>query len=423
MPAPSILYELFQPTGLEMATLTRFTFDLKRSLLQFVIGISYLATLSNSAGAEPYLPLGDGVVLARVATSGDGELQTLRRRLIAEPGSAATAVTLARRYLRLNRAEGDPRYLGYAQAVLRPWWTKPRAPADIVLVRSHLRARRHLFDAALADLDRVLADRPGQPQALLSRAFILQSRGRAADALADCRKLARRVRSLATAVCLARMESLTGQSAQADRRLAQALANDQARDRAGDPAVRLWALTNHAEIARSRGDTPRAEKLFRAAMALDRRDTYLLDAYADLLLDLGRPKEVYDLFADDARADGHLLRLALASRRLDGKDARRHIKTLAARFAAARRRGDALHLREEARFELALRANPGRALTLALDNWRQQREPADARIVLEAAHAAGTPAKAAGVLDWLDRSGIEDHHLDALAAKIRRVSG
>ena len=423
MPAPSFSCNSFKHAGLEMATLTRFTFDLKRSLLQFVIGISYIATLSSSAGAEPYLPDNDNAVLVRLDTSGDSELQTLRRRLIAEPGSAATAVTLARRYLRLNRAEGDPRYLGYAQAVLRPWWTKPRAPADIVLVRSHLRARRHLFDAALADLDRVLADRPGQPQALLSRAFILQSRGRAADALADCRKLARRVRSLATAVCLARMESLTGQSAQADRRLAQALAKDQARDRGRDPAVRLWALTNHGEIAWLRGDTPRAEKLFRAAMALDKRDTYLLDAYADLLLDLDRPKEVYDLFADDARADGHLLRLALASRRLDGKDARPHIKTLAARFAAARRRGDALHLREEARFELGLRANPGRALILALDNWRQQREPADARIVLEAAHAAGTPAKAAGVLDWLDRSGIEDHHLDALAAKIRRVSG
>ena len=230
-------------------------------------------------------------------------------------------------------------------------------------------------------------------------------------------------RARPVAVCLARMESLTGRSAQADRRLAQALAKDQARDRGRDPTVRLWELTNHGEIAWLRGDTVRAEKLFRAAMALDRRDSYLLDAFADLLLDLGRPKEVHDLLVDDARADGHLLRLALAARRLDGKDARRHIRNLAARFAAARRRGDALHLREEARFELGLRANPGRALTLALDNWRQQREPADARIVLEAAHAAGNPAKAAGVLDWLERTGIEDKGLDVLAAKIRRVLG
>ena len=50
----------------------------------------------------------------------------------------------------------------------------------------------------------------------------------------------------------------------------------------------------------------------------------------------------------------------------------------------ARRRASSCELRER----------PGEALALALANWAVQREPADARIVLEAALAAGEPAAA-----------------------------
>ena len=37
-------------------------------------------------------------------------------------GDADTALRLARRYYAEPAAEGDPRYLGYAQAALGPWW-------------------------------------------------------------------------------------------------------------------------------------------------------------------------------------------------------------------------------------------------------------------------------------------------------------
>ena len=52
---------------------------------------------------------------------------------------------------------------------------------------------------------------------------------------------------------------------------------------------------------------------------------------------------------------------------------------------------------------------------LAKDNWQVQRAPQDARIFLEAALAAGTPHVAAPVIAFLDRSGLNDPIIDALA--------
>ena len=95
-----------------------------------------------------------------------------------------------------------------------------------------------------------------------------------------------------------------------------------------------------------------------------------------------------------------------------------HIEELRARFAASRQRGDSLHQGEEARFLLHLADQPQAALTLAQANWAVQREPRDARILLEAALAAGEPEAARPALDWMAQTGIEDVALTALAQRL-----
>ena len=185
----------------------------------------------------------------------------------------------------------------------------------------------------------------------------------------------------------------------------------------------MWALTAAAEIAARRGDDEAAERHFSKALALDRRNAYLLNAYADFLLDQGRAKEVRDLLAEEARADGSLLRLALAERVLGRDEEIEHVATLGDRYAASRRRGDRLHLRDEARFTLWLLNRPAEALRLAKANWQIQREPWDARLVLEAALAAGTPREAMPVLEWLKKTGLEDVRIRRLADRLRRENG
>src|SRR4029078_12757961 len=103
-----------------------------------------------------------------------------------------------------------------------------------------------------------------------------------------------------------------------------------------DAGVRAWALSVAREGAAGRGEPAAAERHFRAALALDPRDPYLKAAYADFLLDRGRPRDVLPLVRDDTRNDMLLLRLALAEQRLpDRRDAfAAHRAELASRFDA-----------------------------------------------------------------------------------------
>jgi len=203
---------------------------------------------------------------------------------------------------------------------------------------------------------------------------------------------------LVFAACDAAPASLSGEAANAYRSLLGALSS--ASDT--DAALREWALTLAGEIADRRGDHAVAEAHFRSALALDSRDPYLIAAYCDFLLDRGRAQEVLPLVANQTWNDNLLLRLALAERQLpDAASAfAQHRRELADRFDAARRRGDSLHKREEARYRLMIENDAAGALRLARENWQVQREPADLRILSEAAAAAGDAKMQREVAEW-----------------------
>jgi hypothetical protein len=185
------------------------------------------------------------------------------------------------------------------------------------------------------------------------------------------------------------------------------------------PEERLWCLTRLAETEERRGAFPAAEAAFREALALGIPDVYLQAAYADFLLDRGRPAEVLQLLKDRGRADVLLLRLAQAAKATAAPKAASLAAEMAARFDAARRRGDTTHRKEESRFTLAVQGDGARALLLAKENFAVQREPIDARILLEAAVAARDTAAAQPVLDWMATSGIQSVALQPLADRLK----
>jgi hypothetical protein len=147
----------------------------------------------------------------------------------------------------------------------------------------------------------------------------------------------------------------------------------------------------------------------------------LLAAYADLLLERGRAAEVMPLLNNWSRSDTLLLRLALASRSLQLPEADKYSRALADRFAEAALRGEKLHLQEEARFLLELKGDARAALATASENYRTQREPRDALVLMEAALAARDPAAAAPALLWLESSGFEDRRSRDAAAKLKAL--
>ena len=384
-----------------------------------------LATLVLSsttvAQATPFTPTSDQQVLVRLPTAAQDPAQRdraeRRRQLSREPRRADLAAEVVADLLAQLAADGDPRFAGYAQAALAPWWNDPAPPPDLRVARAVLRQFSHDFDAALADLDAVVQQDPTHLQAWAWIAAISMVQARYDRARQACDQLAQHGSDLQARSCTATVDAATGHAARATTAFEQALAADAA----GPRELRLWVLTRLAETRERLGDAAAAERAYRAALALGLDDSYLLAAYADFLLDQQRPADVLVLLKDRERNDLHLLRLALAGQALKHERAQAWQAALAARFDAARQRGDTAHQKEEARFALAVLGDAARALPLASANYAVQREAADARVLLEAALAARQKAAAAPVLDWLRQSHFESAVLQALAARVEAV--
>ena len=382
------------------------------------------ACLPLLAWAAPYTPKDGGAVIEQLPRRTDAtqsELRGLRQQLNAAPNDLALAAGLAQRYIALARSETDPRYLGYAQAALAPWWRQAAPPLPVRLLRATILQSTHQFGPALHDLDAVIAQEPANGQAWLTRATVLTVQGDYAQATASCARLSALSSQLVTVTCIANVASVTGRAAASERLLDLTLQ----RSAGAAPELENWAATLLAEMATRRGETALAEARYRAALARRPRDSYLLGAYADFLLDRQRPQDVVQLLQDRQRIDALLLRHALALQALPGRQAAFEAAKaeLAARFTAAMQRGDTVHQREQARFALFLQQDVPSALQLAQQNWAIQKEVPDMRILLEAALAARDYGAAQPVLAWIAANGVEDAALQRLVRQLGPQDG
>ncbi len=309
------------------------------------------ACLAPCADAAPFIPSDDAQVLERLPSRSAAEfrdLKALQAAAAKAPGELAPALALANAYVRASRVEGDPRFLGYAQAALARWWKDPQAPTPVLLLRATILQSNHEFDAAVADLGLVLQREPGQ------RAGIADSR-HGADGAGQVCAGARRLHAPRRRRAVDLRRDLHRGDRRDDRqrvvRVRFGAEGTARRCPASTPRRRNWGQTLLAEIAHRRGDAA-AEAHFKAALAADATDLYALAAYSDWLLDQRRAADVVALLKDRARIDILLLRLALAQQALKSAEAATSIQTLRARFDASHARGDTVHLRENARFEL-----------------------------------------------------------------------
>jgi tetratricopeptide (TPR) repeat protein len=372
------------------------------------------------AQSEPFLPSDGSQVLETLRTTAfdpaDHQIRELRARLNAEPGNLTLACEVARRCIERGRIEADPRYLGRAQAALAPWWDLPAPPLDALVLRATIKQSQHDFTNALADLDLASHLSKRNPQVWLTRATILTVLGDYAGARKACLPLAQLAPGPIALTAAASVTSLNGEAERSCALLRSALEGNTA----ASPEEKIWALTVLAEALERLGRVSEAETDFKKALSLGQRDPYLLGAYTDLLLDQGRAQEAAELLKNENRADALLLRLALAESALRPRPATfdAHIAALKARFEAGHLRGDFVHQREEARFELCLLGESSEALRLAQANWRVQHEPADLRILLESAIAAGVSGAAQPAVDFMRTNRLEDVQLARLAQQL-----
>ena len=345
-------------------------------------------------------------------------LPTQAARLRAEAGTAtegalppdlAPTTARVRELIQRARQEGDPRWLGMADAALARWRTAPAPPDEVLLLRATLLQSRHDFEGALRDLAALLNRDPTNAQAWLTRASVERVMGRYEDAVRSCTRLWGLRRDLIADACLADARQLLGSDSA--YRYLQSRAGALAEGSGDDSSA--WVLTVLAEMAERAGDPVAAQAYFRRSLALA-NDLYTQVALADLLLATGQPMLAWQALESAPPSDAVLLRRARAAQQAALPSARALHRQIEERLAANRARGDESHGREQAWFALHLADNPAQAVELAERNWQRQREPADALLLAQAARASGRNDLLVALRDTVRTSGPHDARLARL---------
>lgn len=354
---------------------------------------------SAASAAEPArVPARDEVVetqlLPRAVKQSVQRLDSVKLDAAKPPEEPKQRIDSARRLIQAGRASGDPRTLGYAEAQLAGLPDTGNTGVEVLVLRATIEQSRHRFDSARGLLDRAIKQAPAHVQARLTRATIAHVRGDIVAARADCEALRQSAPTVAV-ICRAIGQSLSGNNAQALAGL----------ENVTDPQLRSWALSLAGEIHEQQGAPDSAVRAYKESLALD-DDLYTTVALVDALIAQQRWAQAEVLLVPLPSTDAVLLRRWIVARKQQ-RDAAALQKLLADRFAAAQVRGEFLHAREAALFALEL-GDSATALKLARQNWNDQREPADLRILALAARAASDAATLAEVSDWLARSGLRD---------------
>ncbi len=321
------------------------------------------------------------------------------------PRNARDAADRIQEYLTEARSLGDPRYLGYAQAVLDNW--PPERMTDrLHILSATLNQSLHRFETAREQLTRVIEqsdDRAQTIQARLTLANLELVQGRYTPALDHCQQLANEFPGLIAASCSAQVEARTGEP----RAAYDALVTRTNRAPAADTIGRIWAEGTLADIA-AQLDLPAAEQHWRRVLTLAPDDLYARAQLADWLLARGDNEAVIRLTDDFEQVDSLAVIRAIAMQRLDHPETDRLTARLEERFREARWRGNLLHQRDLARYALDVEGDAPSALTYARENWQDQREPLDTRLLLRAAKAAGDESAVTEVRAWLKRHNQND---------------
>ncbi|HVG05026.1 MAG TPA: hypothetical protein VM937_08805 [Burkholderiaceae bacterium] len=371
------------------------------ALMRRAFFILCLLAVTHVLSAEaPRTPARDEVVETQLLPR--AVKQSVRRLYGTQPAasqlSTAERIDAARRLIEAGRANGDPRTLGYAEAQLNGLPETGAIGVEPLVLRATIEQSRHRFDAARVLLDRALELAPKHVQARLTRATIAHVRGNLDAARADCEALRESAPAVAV-ICSATSDALSGKNAEALKAL----------EGIADPALRSWALSIAGEVHEQQGALDAAVRSYTASLTLS-EDLYTTVALSDALIAQQRWPQAEALLTPLPATDAVLLRRWIVARRQQ-RDAASLQTLLAERFAAAQARSELLHAREAAVFALE-QGDAVAALKLARQNWNDQREPADLRILALAGRAANDSTALAEVQAFIARTGLRDARIE-----------
>lgn len=366
----------------------------------------------GQTGATVVTPTRDDEVIETLpaVSANRAEDRRLRQQLVANPGDAAVAVQLARRYLDHARKEGDPRYAGRALAALQFWPAADAAPDDVLLLLATLQQFLHDFDTSAGNLELLVKRQPRHTQAWLTLATVRRVQGRFEESTRACDGLGAAGADFYARACRAENDSLRGDPDRARSAIEAMLAAT------GLPAgSRNWVLTTLAESEARAGRPEQADAAYRKALAVQ-PDAYTAMSYADFLLERKRPREALAQLNGQQRTDAVLLRLAIAGTQVGSAQASADVREMGERIVAASLRPEArtTHARELAMYALWIDKAPAKALALARENVKHQRETLDLLLLAQCAAAAKDAAGLHEAAALKKSIGLHDKRLDAL---------
>ncbi|NBW24905.1 MAG: hypothetical protein EBR89_05665 [Betaproteobacteria bacterium] len=161
----------------------------KRSLCSaWALSCALLAVPAQSA---PRTPPDDAIVIEKLpfrATDNRArELASMRASAHKAPGDTAAAAALAQAYFDMAQARGDPRYIGYAEAVVSRF--ERNMSIDLLVMRGVLSQYRHDFDQALMDFAAALVQDPERADAHAWRGAIYLVQAQYDKARTECAAL------------------------------------------------------------------------------------------------------------------------------------------------------------------------------------------------------------------------------------------
>jgi len=385
----------------------------------WLIGALLWATLGTASAqiAPRYLPHPGDLLLHDLPTQLSVPLTTSVNE---GPHRLEQASTQARRLFLAALDQGDPRLLGYAQALLAPWWDQVVLPAETLFVRALIRQGLHDFEAARLDLNRAIAAEPDRPE-FWSWLFAVDLVGaRMAQARTTCDQIRNRFGSVEGDACQGVLLYRTGRPREALAildRLAQ-------RPDAGSATSAQWLAFHRGEARRLSGQVAAALEIWRRGLGSEPGGHGLRLAMVELLNDQGRYAEALQLNAQLPRSDALLVQAIRSAAGLGQRDqAAVMTRALRERLARQTARGDMVNERPVVVFWLDIAQEPAKALALARLAWTTQREPADAVLFGRAALLTKDRLAAATVSTWLRDTGYVDEFQKPLFDAVLALAG
>jgi hypothetical protein len=343
-------------------------------------------------------------------------IELLAPKTKGQPTTVADAIAQARIAIQSSRELQDPRYLGRARALLKPWWGKESASNEVLALQATIEQSLHLFSDARKTLANLTSRDTQSVQAWLTLASLDRLAGSYGAALTACERASRSTTSEVAKIygdlCIADIQCHLKNDAIPFRSLLMSFARLRL-----NPDLLAWGFSLLAECEERTGDTVKSLGAYRSSLALA-PDNYTAISYSDALLRNRQPEKAMQILATLPKSDSVLLRLAHALRLREFGQWKMIHSDLMQRFDESIARGDdpKLHARERAYAALWLSDDAAQAVAQSKLNIESQKELIDWLLLFESLEKANDKASLKRYASIVQSTGLRDHRLRAWAA-------